>query len=146
VSRAGWRPPDVVELSPLDKGDDLSQFKKYDTRVPSALKVHCVIQYVTTAIIGVSLMLSYTSLSLSEHLIVVSFALVSSFSIGALMENKVYSGTLEWARLCVLLVTASILPLWQTLSVFLVLSVLSCLPFLWIGRRDAIRQQSLVSL
>jgi len=50
--RTGWRPPDVVEAYPLAKNDDLNVFEKYDTHVPSLLKIHCVIQYAATAAIG----------------------------------------------------------------------------------------------
>ncbi len=144
--RTGWRPPDVEALSPMNKGDDLSQFQKYHTEVAPALKIHCVIQYVTTAIIGLSLMLSYTGLSMFQHFVVIGFALLSSFSIGALMENKHYSGILEWSRLGVLMIAASVLPLWPSLSAFFVVSVLICLPLLWIGRRDSLRAESVASL
>lgn len=144
--RTGWRPPDIEALSPIDKNDDLSQFEKYHTEVATALKLHCVIQYVITAIISVSLTVTYTSLTLSEHFAVIAFALVSSFSIGALMENKHYSGILEWSRLVVLLIASSALPIWSSLSALCVVSVLVCAPLLWIGRRNSLHQRSLASL
>ncbi len=135
--RTGWRPPDVVEAYPLAKNDDLSQFEKYDTRVPGLLKIHCILQYVTTAAIGVGLSLYFSGMQIAEHLGIVGFAILSSFSIGALMENKHYSGTLEWLRLAALIVVAALLPIPSILSFFLVTVSVMSLPLLWFGRRQA---------
>jgi alkylglycerol monooxygenase len=132
--KTGWRPPDVVDAYPLAKSDDLSNFKKYDTQVPAALKAHCTIQYASTAAIGLGLSLSFASLSLAEHMLIVAFAVLSSFSIGALMENQQYSGVLEWIRLAVLVIVAVAFPVPQALSVFLIVCALVCMPLLWLGR------------
>jgi len=135
--RTGWRPPDVIEAYPIAKSDDLSNFEKYQTEVPSALKAHCIIQYVATAAIALALSLNFSSLSLLEHMAIVVFAIVSSVSIGALMENQHYAGVLEWVRLTILVIAATLLPLPQALAIFLVVCALICMPLLWIGRSRA---------
>ena len=137
--RTGWRPLDVVDVDPIDKPDDLSAFSKYQTTVTGPLKFHCLIQYAVTAMITVALMLSFKQLSLSEHMYIAGFVLLSSFSVGALMENTHYSGVLEWLRLSLLLIAAILLPLPKPLSVVLLAGVFVCVPLLWIGRRQALR-------
>jgi len=139
--RTGWRPPDVVDAYPLAKNDDLSKFKKYHTEVPTTLKAHCLIQYLATATIALGLSLYATSMSLSEHMLIVGFAILSSFSIGALMEHRDYSGRLEWIRLSILILAVTFLPLPKPLSLFLVTISLLSLPLLWVGRRQALQQK-----
>ena len=136
--RTGWRPPDVIDAYPLAKNDDLSAFDKYDTHVPKRLKLYCLIQYVATAMIGLGLLLNLSSMSLTEHMIIVGFAILSSFSIGALMENQHYAGILEWLRMSVLLTVAALLPIPMGLSVFLIISSLVCMPLLWFGRQESV--------
>jgi alkylglycerol monooxygenase len=135
--KTGWRPPDVIDAYPIAKSEDLSDFKKYDTNVPVVLKAHCIIQYVSTITIALGLSLSIASLSLLEHMAIVPFAILSSFSIGALMENQHYSGVLEWSRLTVLIIVATVFPMAQALSIFLIACALVCTPLLWIGRNQA---------
>ena len=128
----------MIDAYPLAKNDDLSVFQKYHTHVPDLLKIHCVIQYAATATIALSLSLYFKNLSISEHLIIVGFAILSSFSIGALMENQHYAGVLEWLRLAVLISVAVLLPIPAALMMFLVISSLVCLPLLWFGRRESL--------
>ncbi|MBL4673384.1 MAG: sterol desaturase family protein [Arenicella sp.] len=137
--RTGWRPPDVIDAYPIAKSDDLSNFKKYQTEVPNALKAHCIIQYVATVAIALALSLNFSSMSLLEHMVIVAFAIISSVSIGALMENQHYAGVLEWLRLTILVIAATLFPLPQALSIFLVVCVLVCTPLLWIGRSRALQ-------
>jgi sterol desaturase/sphingolipid hydroxylase (fatty acid hydroxylase superfamily) len=137
--RTGWRPPDVIEAYPMAKADDLSEFKKYDTAVPNLIKAHCIVQYTSTAAIGLGLSLYFSSLNLPEHMVIVGFAILSSFSIGALMENQYFAGVLEWLRLSCLIVSAAILPIPQGLSIILIASVLLSLPLLWLGRRESLK-------
>ena len=137
--RTGWRPPDVIDAYPIAKSDDLSNFKKYQTEVPNALKAHCIIQYVATVAIALALSLNFSSMSLLEHMVIVAFAVISSVSIGALMENQHYAGVLEWLRLTILVIAATLFPLPQALSIFLVVCVLVCTPLLWIGRSRALQ-------
>ena len=132
--KTGWRPPDVVDTYPLVKSDDLSNFKKYDTKVPATLKAHGIIQYISTAAIGLGLSLSFADLSLLEHMLIVVFAVLSSFSIGALMENQHYAGVFEWLRLAILITVAVLFPVPQALSAFLIVCSLVCMPLLWLGR------------
>lgn len=135
--RTGWRPPDVIDKHPLAKNDDLDAFQKYHTEVPLFLKIHCVIQYVSTATIALALSLYFNNLIFTEHMIIVGFAILSSFSIGALMENQHYSGVLEWLRLLVLIIAAALSPIPQSLSAILIVLSLVGLPLLWFGRRES---------
>ena len=131
--RTGWRPPDVEEKFPLAK-NELASFVKYQTHVHSALKVHGVLQYITTAIIGVVYSLSAPLLSLSQGLSLIVFILLSCFSVGALLESRHYAGVLEWLRLAVLFSISllSPIPLWLVLT--LCLSCVVTAPFLFWGR------------
>ena len=143
--RTGWRPPDVIDAYPIDKNDDLSVFQKYDTDIPTVLKAHCVIQYMSTTAITLSLSLYFASMNLTQHFGVVAFAILSSFSIGALMENRHYSGVLEWIRLVALMIVALLFPIPLNLSWFLIVCTLICLPLLWLGRRQALKFSSNVA-
>jgi alkylglycerol monooxygenase len=135
--KTGWRPPDVVDAYPLAKSDDLSNFKKYDTKVPATLKAHGIIQYLSTAAIGLGLSLNFANLSLPEHMLIVVFAVLSSFSISALMENQHYAGVFEWLRLAILITVTVLFPMPQALSVFLIVCSLVCMPLLWLGRSQS---------
>lgn len=131
--RTGWRPPDVEEKYPLEK-NELANFVKYDTSVHGALKVHGVLQYITTAIIGVVYSLSAPLLSLQEGVSLVVFILLSCFSVGALLENRHYAGVLEWLRLAVLFSICLFNPITPWLSLTLCLSCFVSAPFLFWGR------------
>jgi len=137
--RTGWRPPDVIDAYPLEKNDDLTKFEKYDTNVPNALKAHCLIQYASTAAIGLGLSLYFANMNINEYFAIAAFAILSSFSIGALMENRHYAGVLEWLRLSSLVIVATLFPIPPGLSLFLLACSLVCMPLLWVGRRQALQ-------
>ena len=135
--RTGWRPPDVVEKYPLEK-NELEDFVKYDTEVPGALKIHCILQYAATAAIAVMFSIAATKMSFAQQISLVGFAILSSFSIGALMENKHYAGVLEWIRLAVLFIMAALSPIPAWLSLMLCTACVISAPLLFIGRQQSV--------
>lgn len=141
--RTGWRPPDVDAKYPLEKFDDLANFSKFDTYIPNALKVHCVLQYTAMATIGIGFALYAPNLMLKEQLGIVGFALLSSFSIGALMENRHFSGRLEWVRLLITVLAIVYFPIPSWISWVLASTVVISIPLLFLGRQQALRYECL---
>lgn len=135
--RTGWRPPDVVQRYPLQK-TDLDDFQKFDLKLPAYLRVYCLLQYATIAAIAFAFALSAEALALQQQFMVVIFVLISSFSVGSVMEHKRYAGVLEWLRLSILLVMAALSPILVFLSWGLCLSCLISAPLLWSGRREVL--------
>lgn len=133
--RTGWRPPDVAEAYPLIK-TDLSDFSKYHTEIPLSLKVYCILQYVATAFVTLAFASNYESLTTQDSLAIILFVLMSSFSLGALMEHKHYAGVLEWLRLGIVISLSTLLPVNESLSVALLSISFFAIPFLFIGRRQ----------
>jgi len=131
--RTGWRPPDLVDQYPLEK-TELDDFVKYHTQVPVTLKIHGVIQYLVTAVLGLIYTASAHLLPFNDAVLLVAFVLLSCFSIGALMENRHYAGVIEWLRLAVLLVMSllSPIPIWLTAA--LSVACLISAPLLFWGR------------
>jgi len=113
--RTGWRPPDVELAYPLYK-TNLEHLQKFDTEIPGSLKIYCLIQYVTTAVVALGFALGAETLAMDERVFMVTFILVSCFSIGALMEYKHYAGVLEWLRLSILFVMSALSPIPLSLS------------------------------
>lgn len=142
--RTGWRPPDVVLKYPLEKIDDLADFKQYDTFVPTLLKFYCVLQYTGMATIGVGFALYASQLMFAEQVAVIGFALLTSFAIGALMEGRHFSGVLEWIRLLSLITALVLLPLPTWIVIVLSTTSLIGAPLLFLGRQAAIRHECLV--
>lgn len=142
--RTGWRPPDVKKDYPFEKPGDLADFVKYETFVPTALKIYCVLQYTAMATIGIGFALYASQMNIIEQVAVVFFALLSSFAIGALMESKHYSGLLEWLRLPVLIFSVVIFSLPSWMVVVLATTSLIGLPLLFLGRKEAVQNECLV--
>lgn len=143
--RTGWRPPDVEERYPLQK-NELVDFVKFDTPVPNALKIHCLIQYAATAAIGLAFSMGAADMPMQQRFLLVGFVLLSCFSIGALMENRHFSGVLEWLRLAVLFLMATLSPIPLALSIALGLSCLIGAPLLFLGRQAAISRLTMRSI
>lgn len=131
--RTGWRPPDVESQYPLLK-TDLGHLQKFDTTVSGLLKIYCMIHYVSTAVITLGFAFGAESLVLNERIFVVTFILISCFSIGALMEHKHYAGVLEWLRISILFLLAALSPITQSLSLGLCLACVISAPILWKAR------------
>ena len=142
--RTGWRPPDVEAKFPLEKPDDLANFSKFDTFVPTSLKIYCVLQYTAMATIGIGFALNASGLLLKDQIAIVGFALISSFAIGALMENKNFSGTLEWLRLLVTILAVVFLPISSWIAWVLSATSIIGIPLLFLGRQEAVRHERLV--
>ncbi len=133
--RTGWRPPDVEANYPLLK-TDLNDVQKFDVAIPNSLKLYCIIHYVITSLIALSFSLGAHTLQLNDRIALVSFVLISCFSIGALMEHKHYAGMLEWLRIGVLLIgLATFSPISQSLSLGICLACLISTAMLWRARR-----------
>lgn len=137
--RTGWRPPDVIDRYPLEK-NELSDFVKFDIQIPGALKIYCILQYAATAAIGILYSIAATQSTAEQRLLLVGFVVVSSFAIGAVLENRHYAGVLEWIRLSVLFVLALLSPIPQALSIGLCTLCVVSLPFLILGRQQAAAQ------
>ena len=135
--RTGWRPPDVELKYPLQK-TDLDDFQKFDTTLPHYLKIYCLLQYAVTAAVALAFALGAQGLSLQQQLMVVLFVLISSFSVGSVMEHKHYAGVLEWMRLGILFVMAALSPIPAYLSWGLCLACMISAPLLWLSRRQVL--------
>lgn len=92
--RTGWRPADVEEKYPLPRAD-LTRFRKFDIPLTATTKVYCVIQHGLTVLVTFMLMLSVDKLALGQQWGLLGFVLLSSFSIGALMEQRPFAWWLE---------------------------------------------------
>lgn len=132
--RTGWRPPDVAQTYPLHKSE-LADFKKYQTQVSTSLKFYSLIHYATTAAIGLAYTFYSQQLQFVEHVGLISFVLLSAYSIGILLENRSYAGSVEWPRLIVLLTMSALAPIPFELSAGLIVASLVSAPLLWLGRR-----------
>ena len=140
--RTGWRPPDVIENYPLEK-NELEDFVKFDIQVPGALKLYSIIQYTATAAVGILFSVAAPEMTLGQRAMLVGFVLLSSFGIGAVLENRHFAGVMEWMRLAVLFTLALLSPIPSWLSLSLAGACVISAPLLFIGRQQA---QSLPSL
>ena len=135
--RTGWRPPDVEAKFPINN-KDLKAFVKYDTDIDLALKLYCFLHYLVTVVVVLFYSFSFAKLSNFESAMIVVFVLWSSFSIGALMEAKHYSGVQEWIRLAVLASGILWFALPTSLFFGLCLGIAVSLPCLAIGRWNTV--------
>ena len=101
--RTGWRPPDVVEDHPLLK-TDLNNFHKFDTDISTTTKIYTVTQYVINVGITLGVMLNFEHLTYIQQLGIITFVMISSFSMGAMLENKSYAPKLEFIKNVILFV------------------------------------------
>lgn len=92
--RTGWRPPDVVEQYPLVK-TDLNNFHKYDPVLSLPAKVVATIGYVLNSGVALTMLLNLEQLAVTQQLAVIGYLLISTYSVGALMENKASAGIFE---------------------------------------------------
>ncbi|MFT7506453.1 MAG: alkylglycerol monooxygenase [Gammaproteobacteria bacterium] len=92
--KTGWRPADVEAKYPLTK-TDLSTFQKFDTELSLSAKLYAILQYSISAGLALVMLLSGDALSALQQLIVISFILFSSYSLGAFLEAKAYYFWLE---------------------------------------------------
>lgn len=96
-SRTGWRPKDVERDYPLGKVD-LTQFKKFDIALSGKLKLYLLVQHLLTTGVALAFLLNMATLSLQEQLIIIAIVTYASFSVGVLMENRLYGLWLEWGK------------------------------------------------
>ena len=92
--RTGWRPPDVVEQYPLIK-TDLDNFRKFDTPLTTLAKVYAVLQYFINSAIALSLLFNLERLDSWQQCWIIGFVLFSSFSVGAMLEQRAFAVRLE---------------------------------------------------
>lgn len=144
--RTGWRPPDVERDYPIAKPKDLSDFEKFDTHIPTELKAYCMLQNVSLATTGIGFALYASQLMFIEQMVVILFAIVCSYSIGALMQHRSFSGTLEWLRLSLLLAVIVIYPITNWVAIILVLTTVIGVPFLVLGRQKVLKHGYSVEL
>lgn len=95
--RTGWRPADMEQNYPLARVD-LSTFQRFDTQLTSSTKIHSILQYLVTAIVGVFLMMNASSMSIINQLLLAAFVIYSSVSVAWLMENRDMAIWSEWIK------------------------------------------------
>lgn len=115
--RTGWRPDDVARDFPLQKVD-LSKFEKFDTALSGKAKWYCILQHGLTVLIGVMFMMNAAQLPILMQVGLAGFVIVSSLTVGLMMENKRYAVWLEGIKNLMVLGAAIVLPLagWLSLS------------------------------
>ncbi len=115
--RTGWRPDDVARDFPLQKVD-LSKFEKFDIALSGKAKWYCILQHGLTVLIGVMFMMNAAQLPILTQVGLAGFVIVSSLTVGLMMENKRYAVWLEGIKNLMVLGAAIVLPLagWLSLS------------------------------
>jgi len=137
--RTGWRPPDVERSHPINK-TDLADFRKYQTDVPGPLKLYCLLHYIINSVVALGFAIYVADLSINERILMVSFIVLTCFSIGALMEGRHYAGVLEWVRVASFMIVIALSPVTNAASLILCIACLVGLPLLILGRRASIQQ------
>lgn len=138
--RTGWRPADVIDRYPLLK-TDLNHFQKFDTTLSLQAKAVAVIAYVLNVGVALFLLLNLHQIVAWQQIAVIAYLLVSSFSVGALLEKRRFALVLEGVKngifvtLCVLL-----LPLKPLLLVAISSALLSIVLLILMSRDSASAQ------
>ena len=127
VRRTGWRPPDVIDSYPLLK-TDLDDFSKFHTHLPRGLKIYAIVQHVINTGLALALLLNLSALFGWQQIAVISFIVLSSYSVGAVMELKRFGLNLELIKHMFLIGAVLIFfPLNWLLWLLVTLSVISLL-------------------
>jgi sterol desaturase/sphingolipid hydroxylase (fatty acid hydroxylase superfamily) len=125
--RTGWRPPDVIGAYPLLK-TDLDHFSKFHTQLSPGLKIYAIVQYVINTALALALLLNLSALSGGQQLAVIAFIMLSSYSLGAVMELASFGLILEVLKHSLLIIALLVFfPLNWMVGLILLLSVCSIL-------------------
>lgn len=136
LGRTGWRPADVARDYPLQKVD-LTQFQKFDTLMSGVTKWYCIAQHAITVLIGVMFMVNAASMAVMEQVSLAGFVIVSSVTVGLLMEGKRVAVWLESAKNLLVLVAALALPLASWLSITLVIGTVISAVLLVVAQKNS---------
>ncbi|MBT1063925.1 sterol desaturase family protein [Bowmanella sp. Y26] len=117
--RTGWRPADVEAKYPIPKAD-LSRFEKYDPPIGTATKLYSLLQHGLTILIALMLMLRGNEITLWQQWGIMLFVLFSTFSVGALMEQRRFALWLELVKNLSVLATLAVFSIPHWLSITLV--------------------------
>ncbi|GGO66577.1 sterol desaturase family protein [Bowmanella pacifica] len=117
--RTGWRPADVEAKYPMAKAD-LSRFEKYDPPISTSTKWYSLIQHGLTILIALMLMLFSDELVVWQQWGLMLFVLFSTFSVGALMEQKWVARWLELSKNLSVLVAVFVFAIPNWLGILLV--------------------------
>lgn len=97
----GWRPQDVLERYPVEK-TDLTNFKKFDTKIELGQAIYCVAQFILVLALSALLLLNATIISISLIWLATVFIWFTMYSISMLLENRRSSVAIEGLRLLLL--------------------------------------------
>ncbi|MBN7821681.1 sterol desaturase family protein [Bowmanella yangjiangensis] len=117
--RTGWRPADVEAKYPIPKAD-LSRFEKYDPPIGTATKLYSLLQHGLTILIALMLMLHGNEIALWQQWGIMLFVLFSTFSVGALMEQRWFARWLELVKNLSVLAALAVFLIPHWLSITLV--------------------------
>ncbi len=104
--KTGWRPPDVVNQYPLIK-TDLDNFKKFDTQLSFKTKLYATLQYTINAGVGIAVIINLDKLLLWQESLIILFVILSSYSLGIILEKRAFAAKLEFIKNTVLIVFLS---------------------------------------
>lgn len=120
--RTGWRPNDVAARFPLPKAP-LSDFERYDPKLPSAVTFYSISQHVILLGITLFFLLSFDTISGVQQLVIAATIIVMGIQNGFILAGSKWSLALEGPRLIVFplmwLVSGLVLP-----SIFMVVACL----------------------
>lgn len=117
--RTGWRPADVEAKYPIPKAD-LSRFEKYDPPIGNATKLYSLLQHGLTILIALMFMLHGNEIALWQQWGIMLFVLFSTFSVGALMEQRWFALWLELVKNLSVLAALAVFSIPHWLSITLV--------------------------
>lgn len=108
-----WRPADVAASDPIEL-DDLNDFKKFDLPLSSETKSYVLLQYLLNTILVLVLLLNIHVMSGIIQTNILLWLLLSSVSLGWVMENRSFSLPLEWLKQAILLIALTLfsVPFW----------------------------------
>jgi sterol desaturase/sphingolipid hydroxylase (fatty acid hydroxylase superfamily) len=100
--RTGWRPADVQKAYPMTKSD-LNRFEKFDVPLTWLSKGYAVLQYVVMVSVGLLLLLNIQLYSPLQQLSIIVFVGVSSYTLGAFLEQRPFALVFEVIKSCLLI-------------------------------------------
>lgn len=93
--RTGWRPDDVIAISPPKAPFNPNVFTKFDTPLSSFKRVYAFLQLLLGFVLTLSMLLNLSNLSLVELVIWCTVLTLTLLSLGALIELKPWSAISE---------------------------------------------------
>ncbi|WP_370476585.1 sterol desaturase family protein [Tamlana flava] len=94
----GWRPTDVIEKYPINKINDVKNFKKYTTNCSRGLKIWSVYQLTATLFLTFFMFYNYGILGFDNLLLYGIIIFVGIYGYTTLMDRKKYAVIIEVMR------------------------------------------------